>query len=111
MGKFTRRVGQVSLRNRAIAAALYVQDVDGGVNTVAIAELQGITTRRALEVMRYAHDAFWVYSVKAPHRVNAFRWRWLSGGRSKNKLTEGLSDEEKDTAKALVSAYLRGKHA
>jgi hypothetical protein len=110
MGKFTSRVGRVSLRHRAIAAALHSKSMTGGVKTATVAVRQGITPRRALEVMRFAEEQGWVYLVKAAHRKNSWKCRWLVSGRCDRVLFDDTHVGEKETAQALVSAYFWGRH-
>lgn len=110
MGKYTSRVGQVSLRHRAIAASLHSKSIAAGVKTATVAVHQGITSRRALVVMRYAEARGWVYSVKSLHRANAFYFRWLVSGRCDRVLSDATAVGEKETAQALVSAYFWGRH-
>lgn len=111
MARFTSRVGLVSLRNRAIAASLQAKSMVAGVKTADVARHQAITARRALIVMKYAEKEGWVYSVKSVHRNNAFYYRWLVSGRCDRALFDATAVGDKETAKALVSAYFWGKSA
>jgi len=90
---------------------MYAQTVTEGVKTTDVAARQGLTARRALDVMRFAENEGWVHSVKAPHRTNAFYFRWVVFTRDHFQLYNTVSVEEKEIAKALVEAYRWGKYA
>lgn len=110
MGKYQSRVGQVSLRARAITASLYAEGIASGVKTVDVAVHQGITTRRALVVMRYAEQSGWVHGLKSPHRSNAFFFRWLVSKKDGRLLREQISVMDRLASQALVSAYFWGRN-
>lgn len=110
MGKFQSRVGQVSLRARAVSATLYAEGVLGGVKTADVAGFQGITSRRALQVMRYAEQAGWVVNVKKSHRANAFYFRWIVKEKNGRALRGKISVMDRLASQALVSAYFWGRN-
>lgn len=110
MAKFTKRVGQVGIRQRAIAGSLYAHSIIGGVKTASVAAQQGITPERALTVMKYAELKGWVHSVKGKHRGNSFYYRWNGSGRGERVLFDDTVLGEKEEAQAVVSAYFWGHH-
>jgi hypothetical protein len=96
---------------RAIEASLHTIGMVGGLKTGDVAAHQGITPRHAQKVMKLAEANGWVKGIKAPHRHNAFYYRWIVFHSEATALQRDVGNEEIEISLALVSAYFWGKHA